>query len=49
MLMKNDAYQGKQKVKDQWSKTEYVSTQVEHTLLEVKSDSQRDLWMGLIP
>ena len=23
-LMKNDAYQGKQKVKDQWSETEYV-------------------------
>ena len=22
--MKNDAYQGKQKVKDQWSETEYV-------------------------
>ena len=25
------------------------STQAEHTLLEVESDSQRDLWMGLIP
>ena len=24
VLMKNDAYQGKQKVKDQWSETEYV-------------------------
>ena len=24
VLMKNDAYQGKQKVKDRWSKTEYV-------------------------
>ena len=24
VLMKNDAFQGKQKVKDQWSKTEYV-------------------------
>ena len=24
VLMKNDAYQGKRKVKDQWSKTEYV-------------------------
>ena len=23
-LMKNDAYQGKQKVKDQWSEIEYV-------------------------
>ena len=24
VLMKNDAYQGKWKVKDQWSETEYV-------------------------
>ena len=24
VLMKNDVYQGKQKVKDQWSETEYV-------------------------
>ena len=24
VLMKNDAYQGKQKVKDRWSETEYV-------------------------
>ena len=24
VLMKDDAYQGKQKVKDQWSETEYV-------------------------
>ena len=24
VLMKNDMYQGKQKVKDQWSETEYV-------------------------
>ena len=24
VLMKNDAYQGKQKVKDWWSETEYV-------------------------
>ena len=24
VLMKNDAYQGKQKVRDQWSETEYV-------------------------
>ena len=24
VLMKNDTYQGKRKVKDQWSKTEYV-------------------------
>ena len=24
MLMKNDAFQGKRKVKDQWSETEYV-------------------------
>ena len=24
VLMKNDAYQGKRKVKDQWSETEYV-------------------------
>ena len=24
VLMQNDAYQGKQKVKDQWSETEYV-------------------------
>ena len=24
VLMKNDAYQGKQKVKDQWCETEYL-------------------------
>ena len=24
MLMKNDAFQGKRKVKDRWSETEYV-------------------------
>ena len=28
VLMKNDTYQGKQKVKDQWSETEYVVRQV---------------------
>ena len=41
VLMKNDTYQGKRKVKDQWSETEYVVCQVADGVLayEVKDEA----------
>ena len=43
VLMKNDAYQGKQEVKDRWSETEYVVVrQVAHGIpaYEVKDEAR---------
>ena len=41
VLMKNDVYQGKQKVKDRWSETEYVVCQVADDIpaYEVKDEA----------
>ena len=51
VLMKNDAYQGKQKVKDWWSETEYVVVcQVTDGVptYEVKDETVHHNWLFLV-